>query len=296
MVVVTLTDCPPKVRGDLTKWLIEINTGVYVGNVNARVREKLWQRICENVKNGRATMVFSAAGEQHLGFWVHNTTWQPVDYDGIRLVKHPLSNGAVKENPAKQGFSAAAKRQKGRYYQKKLLQKSPDRSYCVVDLETTGLSVTEDSVIELAALRVRQGVCKNEFSVLIQCEKHLPASIVALTGITQEMLNQEGIPCEQALSEFLNFVGTDRLVSHNASFDCQFLQSLCQKCQKPMLSNEWTDTLSLARRKIDDIENYHLETLANYFSLEIEQTHRALEDCYLAQEIYEKLNEIQDSS
>lgn len=45
MVVVTLTDCPPKLRGDLTKWLMEINTGVYVGKVSARIREMLWTRI-----------------------------------------------------------------------------------------------------------------------------------------------------------------------------------------------------------------------------------------------------------
>ena len=123
MVVVTLTDCPPKVRGDLTKWLIEVNTGVYVGNINARVREKLWQRICENVKNGRATMVFSTTGEQHLGFWVHNTNWQPVDYDGIWLVKHPLPDHAIKDNSTKQGFSASAKRLKGSRYQKKLFKR-----------------------------------------------------------------------------------------------------------------------------------------------------------------------------
>ena len=58
MVVVTLTDCPPKLRGDLTKWLLEINTGVYVGKINARVREELWKRICDNIKSGRATMSF----------------------------------------------------------------------------------------------------------------------------------------------------------------------------------------------------------------------------------------------
>lgn len=59
MVVITLTDCPPKLRGDLTKWLIEVNTGVFVGKINARVREEVWQRVCDNLSNGRATMVFS---------------------------------------------------------------------------------------------------------------------------------------------------------------------------------------------------------------------------------------------
>ena len=86
MIVVSLTNCPPKLRGDLTKWLIEINAGVYVGRVSARVRDELWQRICENVKEGRATMVFSANNEQGMDFYVHNTTWKPVEFDGITLM------------------------------------------------------------------------------------------------------------------------------------------------------------------------------------------------------------------
>ena len=49
MIVVTLTDCPPRLRGDLSKWLLEINTGVYVGQLNKRVREELWKRICDNL-------------------------------------------------------------------------------------------------------------------------------------------------------------------------------------------------------------------------------------------------------
>ena len=49
-----MTDCPPRLRGDLSKWLQEINTGVYVGNVNSRVRDAIWNRVCENLKTGRA--------------------------------------------------------------------------------------------------------------------------------------------------------------------------------------------------------------------------------------------------
>ena len=58
MIVVTLTDCPPKLRGDLSKWLFEINNGVYVGNLSTRVREELWERICGNLSSGRATAPF----------------------------------------------------------------------------------------------------------------------------------------------------------------------------------------------------------------------------------------------
>ena len=53
MVVLSVTRCPPQLRGDLTKWFIEIDIGVYVGKVSARVREKVWSRVCDNIKKGK---------------------------------------------------------------------------------------------------------------------------------------------------------------------------------------------------------------------------------------------------
>ena len=61
-----MTNCPPRLRGDLSKWLCEINTGVYVGNVSSRVRDAVWDRVCQNLKNGQATLVYTAAGEQRM--------------------------------------------------------------------------------------------------------------------------------------------------------------------------------------------------------------------------------------
>lgn len=85
-----MTNCPPKLRGDLSKWLCEINTGVYVGNVSSRVRDALWERVCQNLKNGQATLVFTTAGEQRMDFRTHNTAWETVDFDGIKLMRRPL--------------------------------------------------------------------------------------------------------------------------------------------------------------------------------------------------------------
>ena len=62
-----MTNCPPNLRGDLSKWLCEINTGVYVGNVSSRVRDANWDRDCENLKNGQATLVFNTNNEHQLG-------------------------------------------------------------------------------------------------------------------------------------------------------------------------------------------------------------------------------------
>ncbi|MBQ6042496.1 MAG: type I-E CRISPR-associated endoribonuclease Cas2 [Oscillospiraceae bacterium] len=87
MIVITMSCCPPKLRGDLTRWFIEVDTGVYVGNLNARVRDAVWERICLNIGSGRATMVYSANNEQKLEFRIHHAAWEPVDYDGIKLVR-----------------------------------------------------------------------------------------------------------------------------------------------------------------------------------------------------------------
>lgn len=116
MTVVVVSDCPPKLRGDLTKWLIEVNIGVYVGNINVRIRESLWERICDNLKNGRATIIFPAENEQRMDFWVHNTTWEPVDYDGLKLMRRPAPHYYGTQQPIlKNGFSKAAVRQNAAY-------------------------------------------------------------------------------------------------------------------------------------------------------------------------------------
>ena len=60
MIVIVLTAAPPKIRGHLTRWLFEISPGVYVGKVSARVRELIWEQILDNIRDGRAVMVYSA--------------------------------------------------------------------------------------------------------------------------------------------------------------------------------------------------------------------------------------------
>ena len=104
MVVVTLTDCPPKLRGDLTKWLMEINTGVYVGKVSARIREMLWTRICENLSRGRATMVYSTNNEQGMEFCVQpGNLWILMEYNW--LCGQNMHNAKQKREQAGQKFN-----------------------------------------------------------------------------------------------------------------------------------------------------------------------------------------------
>lgn len=292
MTVVVLSDCPPKLRGDLSKWLLEVNTGVYVGNISARVRERLWQRICDHLRHGRATMVFHTNNEQHMDFLVHNTTWNPVDFDGVKLMRHPTSTGK-KENilseelGLQKGFSNAAHRQ---MTHKAASKRKHVLNYTVIDIETTGLDPLKDDIIELGALRVREGQIASKFSVLVKTDKLLPQSISDLTGLTQTNL-QAGSSLHRAMSEFIDFIGDDTLLCHNGAFDQKFLLMACKSLDFPVIYNRIVDTLPLARRKMQGVVDYKLSTVAQYFGLDITGMHRALNDCMLTHCIYMKLNE-----
>lgn len=121
MVVIVLTACPLGLRGDLTRWLLEISAGVFVGHISAKVRDRLWERIVDFVRDGRAIMVYSARNEQHLGFRVHHADWTPVDCDGLELVQRPNSMSKNKTQSESQsrrpGWSNASKWRAARRYQ-----------------------------------------------------------------------------------------------------------------------------------------------------------------------------------
>ena len=71
MVVLVITACPAGLRGHVTRWLLEISPGVFVGVISSRVRDLLWDRVSELAKDGRAIMSYPASSEQRLKFKVH---------------------------------------------------------------------------------------------------------------------------------------------------------------------------------------------------------------------------------
>lgn len=106
LTVITMTNCPLSLRGDLTKWMQEIATGVYVGNFNSRIREELWKRIENSVGNGVATMSFSSRNEIGYDFKTIHSHREVVYSDGLPLVRIPTVD--TLENAIKHGFSDAA--------------------------------------------------------------------------------------------------------------------------------------------------------------------------------------------
>ena len=288
MIVVSMTRCPPKLRGDLSKWLLEINTGVYVGQVSARVREALWKRICENIGDGQATMVFSANNEQHLDFYVHNTMWKPIDLEGIKLMKHLNNHSGTFNNESDKGMSYEMRR----LINKRKRKRSEGNVYVVVDIETTGLSPEHDSIIEIAAIEVNdEGICRR-YESLLKSDKPLSKEIQNLTGINDKMLQNNGAEQIDALVEFVEFICGKKILIYNAQFDMSFIKNSLRKYKINIEDSECIDVLSIAKSKLRNIENYKLETVARHLGVCKKQTHRAMEDCEILNLVYKKLNEI----
>lgn len=296
MIVIMVSDCPPKIRGDLSKWLCEINTGVFVGNVSSRVRDEIWDRVCNNIKNGQATMVFSAQGEQKMDFRVHNTSWEPVDFDGIKLMRRPFLEKRNVQNDVterKESKSRAERLLIADRMKRAQAKKHFQEGYVVLDVETTGTSLHSDEIIEIGALRVEAGIPTKEFSTLVQCEKKIPKEVQMFTGLTNCDLDDNGKPLKQALEELFVFAGEHIIIGHNVTFDYNFIRSACQKQGMEMrLGTLSRDTLALARRKIRGVEDYQLVTLMKHLGYDVSKAHRALADSYLTYQLYKKLNEI----
>ncbi|MDO4466878.1 MAG: type I-E CRISPR-associated endoribonuclease Cas2e [Bacillota bacterium] len=297
MVVVTISKCSPRLRGDISKWLMEISTGVYVGRINARVREQLWERICEHSDCGEAIMVFSAKNEQGFSFYVHNVEWKPTDYDGIMLLKRPLPP-KVEKAPRKKRSSGKQKSTKNviQDVTKDLVEQKIGipKSFVAIDIETTGLKSEEDQIIELAAIRYNEkGEQVEHFTTLIKIEKSIPLNIVELTGITDELLKNEGIELKEAIGKLLEFLQQDILVGHYIGFDMRFIKKACKDLQLELGERKVIDTVSYAKNKSNlAVINYRLETLVQELGISEKQQHRALPDAELAAKLFIKLNEI----
>ena len=111
MTVIILTNCPAGLRGLLTRWLLQISPGVFIGKPSARVRQVLWGEVKEYAGNGRALLVYATNNEQGFGFETFEHKWRPVDHEGMTLIERPKNTEKVVAS-AKKGWSKASKRRR----------------------------------------------------------------------------------------------------------------------------------------------------------------------------------------
>lgn len=153
----------------------------------------------------------------------------------------------------------------------------PDEEYVVFDIETTGLSAVYNKIIELAAVKVKNGEIIDRFESFADPHEPLTETIIELTGITDEML--KGQPeIEDVLKNFYEFCGDAILVAHNASFDIGFLNVGYKKIGLGDVKNPVIDTLELARFLYPELKNHRLNTLCEKFNIELVSHHRAIYD------------------
>ncbi len=165
------------------------------------------------------------------------------------------------------------------------------KDYVVFDLETTGLSPLQDEIIEISGIRVREGKTAGEYSTLVNPGRKIPSSASLINGITDNMV-REAPALKTALEGFLDFAGQDILVGHNIhSFDMKFLQAGMLRELGRELTNDYVDTLYLAKGLLS-LPRYRLTDLAQHFHIETAGAHRALQDCVMNQQCYEKLAEL----
>ncbi|MGP5299578.1 type I-E CRISPR-associated endoribonuclease Cas2e [Corynebacterium variabile] len=110
MMTLVLSASPAKIRGHLTRWLMEVSPGVYVGRVSARVRDELWLLVTSEMQSGRAVLTYpTSKNEQGFEVKVHRGEWVPTDVEGLSLMKRPVTtvNGAMKA-----GWSKASRMRK----------------------------------------------------------------------------------------------------------------------------------------------------------------------------------------
>jgi DNA polymerase-3 subunit alpha (Gram-positive type) len=152
-----------------------------------------------------------------------------------------------------------------------------DDTFVVFDVETTGLSAVYNTIIELAAVKVKNGEIIDRFTSFANPHHPLSITTIELTGITDDML-KDAPDVEEVLQKFYEWIGDSVLVAHNATFDIGFLNAGFKKIGLGKVANPVIDTLELARFLYPELKNHRLNTLCKKFDIELTQHHRAIYD------------------
>lgn len=161
-----------------------------------------------------------------------------------------------------------------------------DGTFIVFDIETTGLSVLQERITEIGAVRMVNGTIQDTFSTFVDPQKPIPPKITELTGIDDSMV--AGAPSEEeAVRAFLDFCGENAIVvAHNASFDTSFIKAVCERNN---LSYTLThiDTLAIARGMFPQLNKHKLDVVAKHLKLGDFNHHRACDDAMMLAKIFQ---------
>ncbi|MFT8668332.1 MAG: PolC-type DNA polymerase III [Liquorilactobacillus hordei] len=161
-----------------------------------------------------------------------------------------------------------------------------DATYVVFDTETTGLSARFDKVIELAAVKMKQGNVLESFDMFIDPGHPLSQTTINLTSITDDMIRENAKPEKEVFKLFQAFCENSIIVGHNATFDVDFMNIGYARHDLPEIENPWVDTLPLARLLYPELKSFRLNRLAKMLNVDLEHHHRAIFDAEATGYIY----------
>ena len=161
-------------------------------------------------------------------------------------------------------------------------------TFVVFDIETTGFGPKNDHIIEIGAVKVKDGQILDRFSTFINPQIPIPANITKLTSITDQMV-ADADTIDVVLPKFIDFLGDCPVVAHNAGFDTGFITTKAMDVMNYKTEYTIVDTLSMARLMLPGLKNYKLDVVAEELDCVLESHHRAVDDAECTAHIFMKL-------
>ncbi|MCK4551958.1 MAG: PolC-type DNA polymerase III, partial [Tenericutes bacterium] len=160
-----------------------------------------------------------------------------------------------------------------------------DATFVVFDIETTGLSVAYDTLIEIAGIKVKNGAILGKFSELIDPKRGISNFTENLTGITNQMVKGKRF-LKEVLQDFHEFTKDCILVAHNADFDMGFLAYHYKNFGITNKQSPSIDTLTLAKVLMPNSKRFSLSRLCKFFKIPLQNHHRAIDDAEATTEVF----------
>ena len=161
-------------------------------------------------------------------------------------------------------------------YEAKSTMPLDDLTYCVLDIETTGLSRQTEKITEFGIMKVKNGEVIDTFECFVNPEKPIPPKVVEVTHITDDMV-KDAETIDKVMPKVIEFVGDSIVVAHNANFDVGFIRHNAEQLGLKF-DNTFIDTVALAKELFPDLKKYKLGYIADYLNIKVDVAHRALAD------------------
>ncbi|WP_058486661.1 3'-5' exonuclease [Defluviitalea phaphyphila] len=161
------------------------------------------------------------------------------------------------------------------------------KNLVVFDLETTGCNPVSDHIIEIGAIKIKDGKISSKYHQMVNPNVPIPNFITEITGITNDMV-QEYPSIEKVLPEFLSFCDTDYILGHNISFDYRFIKAKCVKLGYSFNKKAF-DTLSIAKKFLSNLPSRSLGALCQHYGIDLKNAHRAIHDAEATYKLFKYL-------